>query len=99
LARDTDRIELLSLVSPITFRHPAVLAKTMTTIDSISGGRFALGVGAGWHAAEHAYYGIDLPPVSERFDRLADALGYLWAYLGHPERGYTGRYWTLAPFT
>lgn len=98
LARDTRTIELLTLVSPVTFRHPAVYAKTATTIDDLSGGRFALGLGAGWHEDEHEYFGVSFPDRAERFRMLEDALGYLHAYREHPERGYDGTFWHLAPF-
>lgn len=57
-----------------TFRHPAVLAKAATTLDHITGGRFILGLGAGWHEDEHAAYGIDLPPLGERISRLEAAV-------------------------
>jgi alkanesulfonate monooxygenase SsuD/methylene tetrahydromethanopterin reductase-like flavin-dependent oxidoreductase (luciferase family) len=98
LARDTSAIEILTLVSPVTFRHPAVYAKTAVTIDDLSGGRFALGLGAGWHEDEHDYFGLPFPGRAERYSRLADALGYLHAYRTQPERGYDGRFWRLAPF-
>ncbi|MCZ7532496.1 MAG: LLM class flavin-dependent oxidoreductase [Acidimicrobiia bacterium] len=74
LARETSTIRLVSLVSPITFRHPAVMAKSATTIDEMSGGRFTIGVGTGWMETEHTAFGIDLPPLAERFDRLGEAL-------------------------
>ena len=57
-----------------TFRHPAVLAKEALTLDHLTGGRFVLGLGAGWHVGEHAAFGIDLPPVKERFDRFEAAV-------------------------
>ena len=74
LGRDTNSIRLVSLVSPITFRHPAVMAKSATTIDEMSGGRFTLGVGSGWMESEHDAFDMDLPPLKERFDRLEEAL-------------------------
>jgi alkanesulfonate monooxygenase len=74
LARDTDRIRLVSLVSPITFRHPAVMAKSATTIDEMSGGRFSLGVGSGWMQSEHDAFDMELPALKERFERLEEAL-------------------------
>lgn len=77
LARDTERIRLAVLVTPVTFRHPAVIAKTAATIDEMSGGRLDLGVGTGWMEAEHTAFGLPFPPWSERFSRLEDALGYL----------------------
>jgi alkanesulfonate monooxygenase SsuD/methylene tetrahydromethanopterin reductase-like flavin-dependent oxidoreductase (luciferase family) len=57
-----------------TFRHPAVLAKQATALDIITGGRFILGLGAGWHAGEHEAYGIPLPPIGERISRLESAV-------------------------
>lgn len=95
LARDTHTTELVMLVSPITFRHPAVYAKSITTIDEISGGRFVFGLGTGWHDGEHAVFGFDYPDIGTRFDWLEDALGYLRVYLDDPTRGYEGRYWSL----
>jgi len=53
-----------------TFRHPAILARQALTLDHITGGRYVLGIGAGWHAWEHEAFGIDLPPIGERLDRL-----------------------------
>lgn len=53
-----------------TFRHPAVVAKAATVLDNVTEGRFILGMGAGWHQGEHDAYGIDLPPLPERFDRF-----------------------------
>jgi alkanesulfonate monooxygenase SsuD/methylene tetrahydromethanopterin reductase-like flavin-dependent oxidoreductase (luciferase family) len=79
VATATDTIRLVTLVSPITFRHPAVMAKAATTLDEISDGRFTLGVGTGWMESEHEAFGMDLPPLGERFDRLAEALAYIRA--------------------
>jgi len=62
-----------------TFRHPAVLAKQATVLDHISGGRFILGLGAGWHEFEHRSFGIPLPPIGERIDRLGSALAAIKA--------------------
>lgn len=77
VASETDSIRLMTLVSPITFRHPGVMAKAATTLDEISGGRFTLGVGTGWMDSEHEAFGMDLPPLGERFDRFAEALAYI----------------------
>ncbi len=79
LARDTARIRLCVLVTPITFRHPAVIAKTAATIDQMSGGRLDLGVGTGWMDLEHDVFGLPFPEWEERFDRLDEALAYLSA--------------------
>lgn len=77
LAVETSTIELVTLVSPLTFRHPAVMVKSATTLDEISGGRFSLGIGTGWMEPEHVKFGLDLPSVAERFERLEEALAYI----------------------
>ena len=74
LARETRRIRLGTLVSPVTFRHPAVLAKMAATLDHLSNGRAELGLGAGWLDAEHAAYGFAFPPAPERVDLLEEQL-------------------------
>ena len=79
VAAETDSVRLVTLVSPITFRHPGVMAKAATTLDEISGGRFTLGVGTGWMESEHEAFGMDLPPLGERFDRFSEALAYIRA--------------------
>ena len=66
----TERIRLGTLVSPVTFRPAAVLAKLALTADHTSGGRVDVGMGTGWHQAEHDAFGLTLPPMSERFDQL-----------------------------
>ena len=97
LSRDTESVEIVMLVSPITFRHPAVYAKSITTIDEISGGRFVFGLGTGWHDGEHEVFGFDYPDMGTRFDWLEDALGYLRVFLDDPTQGYEGRFWSLQP--
>ncbi len=96
VAARTGRIALSTLVSPITFRHPAVMLKSAVTLDEISGGRFTLGVGAGWMEEEHERFGFDFPSVGERFERLTDALRYLRAALGDSDEGFEGAYFRLA---
>ncbi len=66
----TERIRLGTLVSPVTFRPAAVLAKLALTADQTSGGRVDLGMGTGWHQAEHDAFGLDLPPMDQRFGQL-----------------------------
>ncbi|MBI3749180.1 MAG: TIGR03560 family F420-dependent LLM class oxidoreductase [Chloroflexi bacterium] len=92
LARDTDRIGLGALVSPMTFRHPGSFAKVVTTVDEMSGGRIEVGVGAGWNELEHRQLGLPFPPIGERADLLEDTLAILhglwgepdgWSYAGH----------------
>ena len=74
LARETTTVRLSTLVSGVTYRNPALLAKTATTLDVISGGRAIFGLGAAWYEAEHAAFGFDFPPIKERMDRLDEAL-------------------------
>ena len=69
-------------VASATFRHPALLAKAATVLDNVTGGRFILGLGAGWHQGEHDAFGIALPPLPERFDRLESELRVLEALFG-----------------
>jgi alkanesulfonate monooxygenase SsuD/methylene tetrahydromethanopterin reductase-like flavin-dependent oxidoreductase (luciferase family) len=74
LAAVTDTLELGTLVSPVTYRHPSELAKVVTTASLVSGGRVSLGLGAGWHEPEHRAYGFPFPPLGERMDILAQQL-------------------------
>jgi F420-dependent oxidoreductase-like protein len=74
LAVRTSRLRLGTLVSPVTFRHPSLLAKAVVTVDHISGGRVELGMGAGWMEEEHRAYGFDFPPSKERAARLAEQI-------------------------
>lgn len=92
LARETERIGLGALVSPVTFRHAGTFAKIVTTVDEMSGGRIEVGVGAGWNDLEHRQLGLPFPPIKERADRLEDQLAILhglwgepdgWSYQGH----------------
>ncbi len=69
-----------------TFRHPAVLAKSATVLDNVTGGRFILGLGAGWHEGEHDAFGIPLPPLPERFDRYESSLRVLTALFSDEAR-------------
>ncbi len=88
LAAVTETLELGTLVSPATFRHPAVTAKLAATADQISGGRVALGLGTGWHEEEHATFGFDFPPMRERMDELARQLEVVRSHWSdeHPAR-------------
>jgi len=73
-------------VAANTFRHPAVTAKAATVLDNVTGGRFILGLGAGWHVGEHAQFGIPLPPMAERFDRYESAVKVLTALFSDAAR-------------
>lgn len=85
LARDTERIGLGTLVSPVTFRHPGNFAKLVTTVDEMSGGRLEVGVGAGWNDLEHRQLGLPFPPIRERADLLEDQLAVLHGLWGEPD--------------
>jgi F420-dependent oxidoreductase-like protein len=74
LAAITDRIKLGTMVSPVTFRHPSVLAKSVVTVDHVSNGRVELGIGAGWHKAEHDGYGFDFPETRARVEMLEEQI-------------------------
>ncbi len=74
LASHTRRIEFGPLVSPFSFRHPAITARTAAGVDDLSGGRLVLGLGAGWQEREHAHYGFDLLEKKERFQRFEEGL-------------------------
>ncbi|MFI5585896.1 LLM class F420-dependent oxidoreductase [Amycolatopsis sp. NPDC051758] len=81
LAAHTSRIDLGLLVTGVTYRHPGLLAKIVTTLDVLSGGRAVLGVGAAWFEREHLGLGVPYPPISERFERLEETLricGQMW---------------------
>lgn len=94
LAVETATLELSTLVSPVTFRHPAVTLKSAVTIDEMSGGRFTLGLGAGWFVEEHELFGLPFP--DRRFDLLEEALGYTRA--GLTGIGFQGTHFELAEF-
>ena len=98
LARETSDLELVVLVAPITFRHPAVLAKTAVTLDRMSGGRFTLGVGTGWMDREHEVFGLPYPDRAERFEMLEEALEYLSAAFDPAHPVYQGERYQLEAF-
>jgi F420-dependent oxidoreductase-like protein len=77
IARETTRIRLGTLVSPVTFRHPGSFAKLVTTVDEMSGGRVEVGVGAGWNEPEHRQLGLAFPEIVERADLMEDELAIL----------------------
>jgi F420-dependent oxidoreductase-like protein len=74
LAAKTDRVKLLAMVTAVVYREPGLLAKAVTTLDVLSGGRAILGIGAAWNAAESAGLGLFFPPLAERFERLEEAI-------------------------
>jgi F420-dependent oxidoreductase-like protein len=100
LAAVTSSIRLGTLVSPVTFREPAVLAKAAVTVDRISGGRVEIGMGAGWWEQEHRTHGFPFPPVKERFERLEEQLEIVHGLLTMQEFSFDGAHYRLqeAPF-
>jgi F420-dependent oxidoreductase-like protein len=95
LAAVTSTVRLGTLVSPATFRHPSVLAKTVTTADHVSGGRVELGLGAGWHEREHEAYGFDFPPVRTRMDILEEQLQVVLGNWGAGPFSFEGDHYRL----
>jgi F420-dependent oxidoreductase-like protein len=93
LAAITERLRLGTLVSPATFRHPAVLAKMAVTADHISGGRIELGIGAGWWDREHEAYGVDLPEPGPRLDALEEQMELIRRYWEEGPFNYEGRHY------
>jgi F420-dependent oxidoreductase-like protein len=93
----TTTLRLGTLVSPVTFRHPAVLAKSVVTADHVTGGRVELGMGAGWFELEHREFGFPFPPSSERLDILTEQVEIvhrLWD-AGEPEVTFRGKHYSL----
>jgi F420-dependent oxidoreductase-like protein len=93
LAAITETLRLGTLVSPATFRHPAVLAKMAVTADHVSGGRVELGIGAGWWEREHEAYGFDLPPIGERMDALEEQMELIRRHWEEGPFNYEGRHY------
>ena len=79
VAERTRRIRFGPMVSPLTFYHPALLTKMAVSLDSLSGGRLDLGIGGGGNEHEHAMFGVPMPPLKERMDRLEEAARYIRA--------------------
>ena len=95
LAAQTTKLQLGTLVSPATFRHPAVLARNAATADEISGGRVTLGMGAGWMEREHEAYGFDFQTAGERVARFAEQLEIVHGLLRDDRVDFDGAYYRL----
>lgn len=95
LACDTSRVRCGSLVYSVGYRHPAVLAKAICTIDQLSGGRADLGLGAGWSEIEYRAYGIPFPPVKVRMDQLEEAIQCVRGLLRDEVTTFEGQYFQL----
>ena len=95
LAASTTRVRLGALVTGVTYRNPALLAKMVTTLDVISKGRAIFGIGAAWNEAEHVGYGFDFPPIGERMDRLDEALTICRAMFTEERPSFAGRHYRI----
>ena len=95
LAARTERATLGTLVTGVTYRNPALLAKEVTTLDVISSGRAVLGIGAAWYDVEHEGLGVDFPPVPERMDRLEEAVQICRLMFTEERPTFEGRYYRI----
>lgn len=96
LAAVTERVRLSALVTGTTYRHPGLLAKTVTTLDRLSGGRALLAIGAAWYEREHVGLGVPFPPLAERFERLEETLQICLQMWSDDDGPYHGRHFQLA---
>ena len=96
LAGQTQKMTLGLLVTGVTYRHPGLLAKIVTTLDVLSEGRAQLGIGAAWYEREHRGLGVPFPPVSERFERLEETLQICHQMWSDDDGPYEGRHYRLA---
>lgn len=94
-AGQTSTIELGVMVTGVTYRHPGILLKTVTTLDVLSGGRAWLGIGAAWFEEEHRCLGVPHPPVAERFERLEETLQLAHRMFSGDESAFVGRHYYL----
>jgi F420-dependent oxidoreductase-like protein len=91
----TERLQLGTMVTGVTYRHPGILVKTVTTLDVLSGGRAYLGIGAAWFEDEHRGLGVPYPPLAERFERLEETLQIARQMWSGDESPYRGTYYQL----
>ncbi|MEQ6896394.1 LLM class F420-dependent oxidoreductase [Microbacterium sp. KR10-403] len=96
VAAQTSRMRLAPLVAGVTYRHPALLAKTVTTLDVLSAGRAVLGIGAAWYEREHHALGVPYPALAERFERLEEAVQIALQMFGDDNGPYEGRHYSPA---
>ena len=95
LAQHTERVRLSALVTGNTYRNPALLAKTITTLDHVSGGRATLGIGAGWFEKEHADLGFEFGSFSDRFEKLEEALQIIIPMLRSEAPSFSGKHYRV----
>jgi F420-dependent oxidoreductase-like protein len=95
LARETSRVRLATLVTGVTYRNPALVAKMVTTLDVISNGRMICGIGAAWNESEHVGYGFPFPPIRERMDRLDEALNIIKLMFTQERPSFSGTHYRI----
>ncbi len=95
LARETSKARLSTLVTGVTYRNPALVAKMVTTIDILSGGRAMCGIGAAWNESEHIGYGFEFPPIKERMDRLDEALTIIKLMFTEERPSFSGTHYRI----
>jgi len=95
-AAKTERLRFRLLVGGVTYRHPGLLAKTVTTLDVLSGGRAELGLGAAWYEREHRGLGVPFPPLAERYERLEETLQICFQMWSDDNGPFEGRHYQLA---
>ena len=95
LAASTSKVKLGTLVTGVTYRNPALLAKEVTTLDVISKGRAILGIGAAWNESEHRGYGIEFPPIAERMERLDEAVTIAKLMFTEERPSFHGKYYRI----
>src|SRR5437879_8972432 len=95
VAGATERLRLRLLVTGVTYRHPGILAKTVTTLDVVSGGRAELGIGAAWYDREHRGLGVPFPPTAERFERLEEAIQICLQMWSDNNGAFNGKHYQL----
>jgi F420-dependent oxidoreductase-like protein len=96
VAGRTERLRLRLLVTGVTYRHPGLLAKVVTTLDVVSSGRAELGIGAAWYEREHLGLGVPFPPTAERFERLEETIQICLQMWSDNNGTYEGRHYQLA---
>jgi len=95
IAAHTSRTKLMTMVTGVTYRHPGILAKTVTTLDIVSGGRAWLGIGAAWNEQEHRGLGVPFPPLAERFERLEETIQICLRMWSDDDAPFHGRHYRL----
>src|SRR6202021_2777057 len=96
VAGHTQRLRLRLLVTGVSYRHPGLLAKIVTTLDVLSSGRAELGIGAAWYEREHKGLGVPFPPVAERFERLEETLQICLQVWSEDDGPFEGHYYRVA---